>query len=89
MISSKNQDKLPNKPNGKAFKDHKEVLQYAFVYFTAVKGLVVDRNLSIHARNQSPDFFLAISSKDAFRLVEVELNYLYHVLFTKIPVLHQ
>ncbi|KAK1398660.1 hypothetical protein POM88_008523 [Heracleum sosnowskyi] len=67
---------------------HLQVLQYAFVYFTAFKGLVVDLILSIHERNQSREFFLAVSCEDAFRLVEVELNYLYDVLFTKLSVLH-
>ena len=56
-----------------------QVLQYAFVYFKAFKGLLVDLSLSIHIRNESRDFFLATSCKDAFRLVEIELNYLYDV----------
>ncbi|XP_017252111.2 uncharacterized protein LOC108222725 [Daucus carota subsp. sativus] len=67
---------------------HLQVLQYAFLYFTAFKGLVVDLILSIHERNQSREFFLAKSCDDAFKLVEVELNYLYDVLFTKLSVLH-
>ncbi|KAL8090823.1 uncharacterized protein LOC141696789 [Apium graveolens] len=65
-----------------------QVLQYAFVYFTAFKGLVVDLDLSIHERNQSREFFLTTSCKEAFWIVEVELNYLYDVLYTKLPLLH-
>uniref|UniRef100_A0A166CV02 DUF4220 domain-containing protein n=1 Tax=Daucus carota subsp. sativus TaxID=79200 RepID=A0A166CV02_DAUCS len=68
--------------------EHVEVLQNAFLLFTVFKGLVVDLSVSILERNQSRDLFLAKSSADAFRLVEVELNYLYDVLFTKIPLLH-
>ncbi|KAK1382161.1 hypothetical protein POM88_019896 [Heracleum sosnowskyi] len=85
--SDKKEPKLPIKKNGDAF-SHLQFLQYAFVYFTAFKGLVVDLNLNIYERNQSREFFLATSCEDAFKLVEVELNYLYDVLFTKIPVLH-
>ncbi|WOG86628.1 hypothetical protein DCAR_0205845 [Daucus carota subsp. sativus] len=67
---------------------HLQVLQYAFVCFKAFKGLVVDLDLSINERNQSREFFLATSCKDAFWLVEVELNYLYDVLYTKLFLLH-
>lgn len=65
-----------------------EVVQYAFRYFTNFKGLVVDIIFSFRDRNQSRDFFLARNSKDAFRVVEVELNFLYDVLFTKLPVVY-
>ncbi|XP_017239380.1 uncharacterized protein LOC108212162 [Daucus carota subsp. sativus] len=65
-----------------------EVLQYALVYSTAFKGLVVDLSVSISQRNQSREFFLQRSIEQAFRLVELELDYLYDVLFTKILVLH-
>ncbi|KAK1382167.1 hypothetical protein POM88_019902 [Heracleum sosnowskyi] len=83
----KKESKVLIKMNGDAL-SHLQVLQYAFVYFTAFKGLVVDLILSIDERNQSREFFLATSFEVAFRLVEVELNYLYDVLFTKLPVLH-
>ena len=65
-----------------------EVVQYAFKYFTNFKGLVVDLIFSFRERNQSRDFFLARSYEDAFRVVEVELNFLYDVLFTKLPVVY-
>ncbi|KAK1382282.1 hypothetical protein POM88_020017 [Heracleum sosnowskyi] len=65
-----------------------QVMQYAFVYFTTFKGLVVDLTLKSHERNQSREFFLATSCKEAFRIVEVELKYFYDALFTKLPVLH-
>ncbi|XP_017234193.1 uncharacterized protein LOC108208202 [Daucus carota subsp. sativus] len=84
----KKESKLPTIKIGDEL-SHLQVLQYAFVYFTAFKGLVVNLRLSIHERNQSREFFLATSCKDSFNLVEVELNYIYDVLFTKIPVLHQ
>ncbi|XP_017234118.1 uncharacterized protein LOC108208136 [Daucus carota subsp. sativus] len=84
---SKKEDTLLIKMNGEALFNI-EVLQCASVFFMTFKGLVVDLSVGIHDLNQSRDFFLQRSSQDAFRLVEVELNYLYDVLFTKIPVLH-
>lgn len=65
-----------------------QVVQYAHRYFETFKGLVVDLIFSFRERNQSRDFFLARSAEDAFRVVEVELNFLYEVLFTKLPVVY-
>lgn len=53
---------------------HLQVVQYAFLCFTIFKGLVVNLFLDIRERGQSREFFLVISYKDAFRVVEVELN---------------
>ncbi|KAK1368624.1 hypothetical protein POM88_034716 [Heracleum sosnowskyi] len=61
--------KLLIKKNGDAL-SHLQVLQHAFVYLAMVKG-PVDLILSIY---ESKHFFLATSCKDAFWLVEVELN---------------
>ncbi|KAK1382162.1 hypothetical protein POM88_019897 [Heracleum sosnowskyi] len=84
---TKKEPKLLIIENGNAL-SHLQALQYAFVYFTVFKKLAVDLILSVHERNQSRLFFLETSCEDAFRLVEIELNYLYDVLFTKLPVLH-
>ncbi|KAA8519904.1 hypothetical protein F0562_014186 [Nyssa sinensis] len=65
-----------------------EVLQHAHRFFETFKGLVVDLIFSFRERNQSRDFFLKRTAKDAFRIVEVELNFIYDVLFTKIVVVH-
>ncbi|KAK1376903.1 DUF4220 domain-containing protein [Heracleum sosnowskyi] len=65
-----------------------QVVQYAYCYFETFRGLVVDLIFSFHERNQSRDFFLARSAEDAFRVVEVELNCLYEILFTKLPVVY-
>lgn len=66
-----------------------QVKQYAFVYFKTFKGLVVGLDLRIHWRSQSREFFLATSYMDAFRLVEVKLNYIYDVLFTEFLIFYQ
>ncbi|KAF1001698.1 uncharacterized protein LOC141703911 [Apium graveolens] len=65
-----------------------EVVQYGFFHFTHFKGLFADLIFSFIKRNQSRNFFIARSSNAAFGVVEVELNYLYDVLFTKLPVVY-
>ncbi|KAH7837031.1 hypothetical protein Vadar_008698 [Vaccinium darrowii] len=63
-----------------------EVLQRAFKFFETFKGLISDLIFSFRERNHSRDFFLKRSSKDAFKVVEVELNFFYQVLYTKSTV---
>ncbi|XP_023733527.1 uncharacterized protein LOC111881365 [Lactuca sativa] len=63
-----------------------EKVQYAYQFFETFKGLVVDMIFSRKERNQSRDFFLNRTAKDAFKVVEIELNFIYEVLFTKLPV---
>ncbi|KAG6606200.1 hypothetical protein SDJN02_02946, partial [Cucurbita argyrosperma subsp. argyrosperma] len=65
-----------------------EVVQYAFLYFNKFKGLIVDLIFSFKERNESRDFFLARTPIDALKIIEVELNFIYEVLFTKLVVLH-
>lgn len=65
-----------------------EVVQYAYGFFEKFKGLVVDMIFSRRERNQSRDFFLNRTAKDAFDVIEVELNFIYEVLFTKLPVVY-
>ncbi|XP_017233463.1 uncharacterized protein LOC108207535 [Daucus carota subsp. sativus] len=63
-----------------------EVVQYAFHYFSVYKGLAVGLMFSTIQRDQSRELFS--SCHHAFRIVEVELNFLYDVLFTKLPVVY-
>lgn len=82
--------KIPNAAH--IFKKDKltdlQVVQYAYRFFKAFNGLAVDLRLSFSERNKSREFFIARSAEDAFRVVEVELNFLYEVLFTKFPVMY-
>ncbi|KAL1827851.1 hypothetical protein ACET3Z_006263 [Daucus carota] len=50
------------------------------------QGLAVDLIFSITQRHHTREFFS--SCDHAFRIVEVELNFLYDVLFTKLPVVY-
>lgn len=65
-----------------------EVVQYAYRFFETFKGLVVNLIFSFRERNQSRDFFLKRTAKDAFDVVEVELNFFYEVLYTKLTVVY-
>ncbi|XP_022159224.1 uncharacterized protein LOC111025640 [Momordica charantia] len=65
-----------------------EVVKYAFMYFNNFKGLIVDLIFSFKERNESRDFFLKRTPFDALKVIEVELNFIYEVLFTKVVVLH-
>ncbi|PIN12535.1 hypothetical protein CDL12_14851 [Handroanthus impetiginosus] len=66
----------------------KEVVLYAHHFFETFKGLIVDLIFSFRERNQSRDFFLKRTAKDAFEVVETELNFMYDVLFTKATVVY-
>ncbi|GAA0145108.1 hypothetical protein LIER_36074 [Lithospermum erythrorhizon] len=65
-----------------------EILLYATKYFNTFKGLIVDLIFSFRERNQSREFFLKRTPRDAFKVVEVELNFMYEILFTKFSVLY-
>ncbi|TYH40418.1 hypothetical protein ES332_D12G245800v1 [Gossypium tomentosum] len=65
-----------------------EVVHYAYKYFQTFKGLVVDLIFSFRERDESRDFFKIRDPEDALRVIEVELNFLYGTLYTKVEVLH-
>ncbi|MBA0875493.1 hypothetical protein Goshw_014261 [Gossypium schwendimanii] len=65
-----------------------EVLHYAYHFFETFKGLVVDLVFSRHARKESRDFFKERKPEDALRVIEVELNFLYGVFYTKMMIMH-
>ncbi|OMO87851.1 hypothetical protein CCACVL1_08726 [Corchorus capsularis] len=65
-----------------------EVVHYAYKYFQIFKGLVVDNIFSFRERNESREFFKERYAEDALRVIEVELNFIYEVLYTKVQVVH-
>ncbi|MBA0656922.1 hypothetical protein Goklo_009243 [Gossypium klotzschianum] len=65
-----------------------EVVHYAYKYFRTFKGLVVDLIFSFRERDESRDFFKIRDPEYALRVIEVELNFLYGTLYTKVEVLH-
>ncbi|CDP19717.1 unnamed protein product [Coffea canephora] len=65
-----------------------DVVLYAHQFFRTFRGLFVDLIFSFRERNQSRDFFLKRTADDAFRVLEVELNFYYDVFFTKVSVMY-
>ncbi|XP_027074653.2 uncharacterized protein [Coffea arabica] len=65
-----------------------DVLQNGYELFYTFRGLIVDHMFSFHERNKSRKFFFQRSAVDAFRVMEVELNFMYDTLYTKMAVVH-
>uniref|UniRef100_A0A7N0V0H6 DUF4220 domain-containing protein n=1 Tax=Kalanchoe fedtschenkoi TaxID=63787 RepID=A0A7N0V0H6_KALFE len=68
--------------------DDTDIVQYGHKFFLTFKGLIVDLMLSFRERNESREFFLNRSEKDVFGVMEVELNLMYDVLYTKIGIVN-
>ncbi|KAK1582000.1 hypothetical protein Q3G72_010895 [Acer saccharum] len=68
--------------------DDVEVVHHAYRFFEIFKGLIVDLIFSFQERNESRDFFLNLNAEDALRVIEVELNFIYEALYTKVQVVH-
>ncbi|KAK9233503.1 hypothetical protein WN943_023753 [Citrus x changshan-huyou] len=68
--------------------DYLEVVHFAYLYFNLFKGFIVDLIFSFNEREQSRAFFDKLSPEDALRIIEVQLNFIYGVLHTKIRVMH-
>ncbi|KAK1583301.1 hypothetical protein Q3G72_022602 [Acer saccharum] len=65
-----------------------QVVHYAYHFFDIFKGLIVDLIFSFQERNESRDFFINLTPEDALRVIEVELNFIYDALYTKVQVVH-
>ncbi|KAK3200033.1 hypothetical protein Dsin_023448 [Dipteronia sinensis] len=68
--------------------DDVQVVHYAYHFFEIFKGLIVDLIFSFQERNESREFFHKLSAEDALRVIEVELNFIYEALYTKVQVVH-
>ncbi|OMO52584.1 hypothetical protein COLO4_37092 [Corchorus olitorius] len=89
MISEPDKEaRATDMPVKKGLLNDLEVVHYASKYFQIFKGLVVDNIFSFHERNESREFFRERKAEDALRVIEVELNFIYEVLYTKVQVVH-
>ncbi|KAF7849701.1 hypothetical protein BT93_L0363 [Corymbia citriodora subsp. variegata] len=66
--------------------DDIKVVQEARRFFETFKGLFVDIIFSFRERNASREFFHRRNAEDTLKLLEVELNFFYDVLYTKVVV---
>ncbi|KAG6626495.1 uncharacterized protein LOC122297554 [Carya illinoinensis] len=73
-------------PSGERLDDF-EVVKYGYHFFKIFRGVIVDF-ISHNNRTKSRAFFLARNAEDALRVLEVELNFIYEILYTKFIVVH-
>ncbi|XP_077220516.1 uncharacterized protein LOC143854424 [Tasmannia lanceolata] len=57
-------------------------------FFDTFKGLIVDLIFSFNERDKSRAFYLKLTAQSAFKVVEIELSFVYEVLYTKAVVVH-
>ncbi|KAF7849860.1 hypothetical protein BT93_L0204 [Corymbia citriodora subsp. variegata] len=69
--------------------DDRTVIEEAFFFFTTFKGILVDLIFNFHEEDSSRRFFTSRPAKDAFRIIEAELNFFYDVLYTKAAIVHR
>jgi hypothetical protein len=62
------------------------VVYVAYCLFKMSKGLIVDIILTSFERQESRSFFQERDQGDAFKVLAVELNFMYEVLYTKVVV---
>uniref|UniRef100_A0A1D1ZKL5 1-phosphatidylinositol 4,5-bisphosphate phosphodiesterase beta-1 n=1 Tax=Anthurium amnicola TaxID=1678845 RepID=A0A1D1ZKL5_9ARAE len=64
------------------------ILSKAHHFFRTFRRLVVDLILSFHDRNESQSFFLKRTPSQSFKVIEIELSFVYEALYTKSLVIH-
>lgn len=60
-----------------------EVVEHGYKFYKIFRGLVVDHTFSSSECDNSKSFFSKLNDSDAFRVMEVELNFIYDAMFTK------
>ncbi|KAF5949690.1 hypothetical protein HYC85_011683 [Camellia sinensis] len=65
-----------------------EVVKNGYKFFQMIKRLIVFLTFTFPERHKSRKFFLEMTCKDAFRVMEVELNFMYDALYTTVVVVH-
>ncbi|XP_062088444.1 uncharacterized protein LOC133795006 [Humulus lupulus] len=60
----------------------------AYTFFKMFKPLFADLILSIHDIVNSQSFFRNRSCEEVFRVIEIELGFIYDVFYTKVVVIH-
>ena len=90
MTAEPGKDSKPEDPENKKPQDLEEleVVKHAYKYFETFKGLIVELIFSFRERNESREFFRNRTAEDALKIIDLELNFIYEALFTKVVVVH-
>ncbi|KAJ9671772.1 hypothetical protein PVL29_025470 [Vitis rotundifolia] len=65
-----------------------DVVEGGFKYFNIFKGLIVDLMFTFQECKDSRRYFFARNTEDAFKVLEVELNFMYDAFYTKMVVVN-
>ncbi|THF95989.1 hypothetical protein TEA_009392 [Camellia sinensis var. sinensis] len=65
----------------------RQLLHLLFLCGTTAYGFLVDLRFSYRQQDESQTFFLRRTARDAFKVVEAELNFIYEILYSKVRVL--
>ncbi|XP_059436567.1 uncharacterized protein LOC132169564 [Corylus avellana] len=63
-------------------------VEHAYSFFKIFDGLIVDLIFSFRESDDSRPFFRRIHPRDAFKVLAIELNFIYETLYTKVAVVH-
>ncbi|KAJ9671763.1 hypothetical protein PVL29_025464 [Vitis rotundifolia] len=69
--------------------NHISEMESGYKFFKIFKGLIVDLMFSFQGRNDSRKLFFEMLPEKAFRVIEVELNFMYDALYTKMVVVNR
>ena len=69
--------------------NHISEMESGYKFFKIFKGLIVDLMFSFQERNDSRKFFFGMLPEKAFQVIEVELNFMYDALYTKMVVVNR
>uniref|UniRef100_A0A7N2L449 DUF4220 domain-containing protein n=1 Tax=Quercus lobata TaxID=97700 RepID=A0A7N2L449_QUELO len=65
---------------------NRELVLYAYGMSNMYKGLIVNLMFSSSEHKESRDFFSKINAEDTLRILEIELNFFYDLIHTKVKV---
>ncbi|XP_075658693.1 uncharacterized protein LOC142628492 [Castanea sativa] len=63
-----------------------QLVQYAYGLSNMYKGLIVNLMFSSREHKESREFFSEIDAEDTLRILEIELNFFYDLIHTKVAV---
>ncbi|KAJ3679721.1 hypothetical protein LUZ60_017732 [Juncus effusus] len=81
-------EEVDNNDENHTKKDYGEIVCKAYEFFQTFKRLFVDLILSFENRKESQDYFLHLQANEAYKVIEVELYFMYDILHTKANVIH-